>query len=172
MFYPHDPTLRCELSGGKVAAYSSASGIVLALRLLQMGGHWWPDYRLYAKHYLQLRGNSLAVGQELYGYHFPPRIHVDYHLTGGLWVLKTTQDDGGSEYAPQVDPEDPSMILPLDRFSEGWESSIYDTRTMDERCQVIKHYGGRWYASVAECPDLPSTLHEGVQRGKNHEKFL
>ena len=32
--------------------------------------------------------------------------------------------------------------------------------------------GGRWYASVEECPSLPSTLEEGVAWGKRYQRLM
>ncbi|RYO95190.1 hypothetical protein DL764_007738 [Monosporascus ibericus] len=156
----------------------------MAVKLFQVGARWWPDHRLYAKHINRIRGDPMEPDgmQEPYGYHFPPRIHVGYPTTsaaggstgGAVWVIKITEDDERVRpYAPQVDPDDPLPDTPpLSKVPDDWGYRMGRAENMDERCQVIKDHKGKWYASAEECPDLPSTLEEGVGRGRKYEKFL
>ncbi|RYP45271.1 hypothetical protein DL768_008347 [Monosporascus sp. mg162] len=182
-FYQHNSSLRCDGSkvaaypsaGGIVLGFLSsieksylgiplsqqvprsedpAEEDALAVKLLQVGAHWWPDYRLYAKHIGGIRGGPMQPDgmQEPYGYHFPPRIHVGYPTTsaaagstgGAVWVIKITEDDERvGPYAPQVGPDN---LLPgtppLSKVPEDWEYRMGRAENMDERCQVIKDYGG------------------------------
>ncbi|RYP61279.1 hypothetical protein DL769_007775 [Monosporascus sp. CRB-8-3] len=213
LFYPHNSSLRCDGSkvvaypstGGIVLGFLSsieksylgipllqqvprsedpAEEDALAVKLLQVGAHWWPDHRLYAKHIKRIRGDPMqGFGmQEPYGYHFPPRIHVGYPTTsaaagstgGAVWVIKITEDDEQvGPYAPQVDPDNHHPgTPPLSKVPEDWEYRMGKAENMDDRCQVIKDYGGEWYASVEDCPDLPNTLEAGVERGRRYEKLL
>ncbi|RYP11678.1 hypothetical protein DL765_007637 [Monosporascus sp. GIB2] len=208
LFYPHNSTLRCDGSkvvaypstGGIVLGFLSsieksylniplleqvqrsedpAEEDALAVKLFQVGAHWWPDYRLYAKHIKRIRGDPMEGDgmQEPYGYHFPPRIHVGYPTTSPghpVWVIKITEDDERvGPYAPQVDPDNHCPgTPPLSKVPDGLEFRMWKAENMDDRCQVIKDYGGEWHASAEECPDLPNTLEAGVERGRRYEKLL
>ncbi len=43
---------------------------------------------------------------------------------------------------------------------------------MDERCEIIKHFGGKFYSSLAEWPGLSITLEDGVARVINTKHCL
>jgi hypothetical protein len=138
------------------ASYDAHEEDTLALRMLQLGAHWWPDRYLYDRH---RDANGYAVP---YGHHFPPDVDVCYPSSGGLLVLRTWA--GNSLYLdglPGVAPEAPA----------GW-SRLSLCANMEERCEVLREFGAVYFRSVEECPDVPETLEEGVAQGKEYERLL
>ena len=125
----------------------------LALRLMQIGGRWWPSIQLYERH---------NEGEYYYGHHYPPDLDIGYPGTGGVLVLKTWAEN--SPYSGDL-PDAPSM-KPND-----W-SRLGLCRTMEERCDVLRDFGAIEYGSVEECPDVPRSLVDGIAFGKEYETLL
>ena len=123
-----------------------------ALRMMQLGGRWWPNKKLYERH----PDNAFP-----YGHHYPPNLDVGYDSDGVL-VLRTRADDT-MDYMnlPNVAPEKP----------DTW-SRLSLCATMEERCMVLRDFGAVMYNSVEECPDLPSSLEEGIARGEYYAELL
>ena len=132
----------------------------LALRMLQLGAHWWPSFEFYSYH-----SQNMQQGTP-YDFHFPPIIQVAYPSSGeGVWVSKFTADymawGGGSLRKAH-----------LPRKPDDWDGKISMTLTMDERCDVLKSFGATFYESVKACDDIPKTLEEGIERGKRYEDLM
>jgi hypothetical protein len=134
----------------------------LALRMLRLGAHWWPNGRLYERH-------KTAIDQRIpYDFHFPPNVQVGYPSSGGMWVLKFLADsDAWYDEDEYNDYRKPS--LPKKPYE--WEASMSFVLTMDERCDVLKGFGARFYQSE-DCEDVPRTLEEGVKMGRRYEELL
>lgn len=125
-----------------------------ALRLMQLGGRWWPNQKLYDRH--PIRGLPLP-----YGHHFPRDLDIGYSLEG-VYVLQSRPahskyDDG----LPGVASEKP----------ETW-SRLLLCVTMEERYKVLRAFGAVMYSSVEECPDLPDSLEEGIAQGQHYAELL
>ena len=123
-----------------------------ALRLMQLGGHWWRDQKLYKRH---------CNADYPYGHHYPPDLDVGY-TSEGVLVLRTLA--GNSRYLedlPDIAPEKP----------DTW-SRLSLCATMEERCMVLRDFGAVLYDSIEECPDLPSSLDEGIARGEYYAELL
>lgn len=89
----------------------------------QLGAEWWPNELEWAMSQID---PSTPPG---------PYIEVGWPAGGGVWVLKTTDDDA------------------MERGT-AW---ISIARDMEERCRVIEQLGGVFYANPRDCPhlDLP-----------------
>lgn len=144
-----------------------------ALRMLQLGANWWPSWRFYCKHrwYASLGHGLGGDGPGPYGFHYPPSQMVGYPSGGGVVVLcyRTAQE----EWVPTVNPNGEGA-----EYGEGvldrppHRTSWSHIRDMDEYCEAIKHEGGRWYVSVENCPNLPSTLEEGMTWGRKYQGLM
>ena len=44
--------------------------------------------------------------------------------------------------------------------------------TMDERCAALKAFGATFCRNIEECPDIPSSLGEGIKAGRHYEEML
>jgi hypothetical protein len=136
------------------ASYDAKEEDILALRMMQIGGRWWPNEQLFDRH----RNADVA-----YGHHFPPNLDVGCpSCSEGLLILRTWA--GNSQYLeglPGVAPERP----------DEW-SRITLCVNMEERCEVLREFGAVFYNSVKECLDIPESLEEGVAQGKEYERLL
>jgi len=97
---------------------------VFALKLLQIGGRWWPSRKFYSKH-------SDRMSEIPYGHHFPPTIHIGYLETGGIWILRTADDRVRLPSDPEEKPKD-------------WGKLVM-AFTMGERCAVLERYRATFY---------------------------
>jgi hypothetical protein len=123
-----------------------------ALRIMQLGGRWWPDRRLYERH----PDNDFP-----YGHHYPPDLDIGYN-SEGVFVLRTRADNSiNYQNLPDIAPKKP----------ETW-SRLSLCATMEERCIVLRDFGAVVYNSVEECPDLPNSLEEGITQGKQYAELL
>ena len=123
-----------------------------ALRVMQLGGRWWPNQKLYERH----RAADLP-----YGHHYPPDLDIGYTAEGML-VLRTWADNSiYLDDLPDVAPQKP-----------GTWSRLSLCNTMEERCEVLRDFGAVMYNSVEECPDLPNSLEEGIAQGKYYAELL
>lgn len=125
-----------------------------ALRLMQLGGRWWPSQKFWNRH------NKDVV--YWYGHHYPPDLDIAYCPNGTVVVLRTWADN--SKYIsdlPNVPPEKPNE----------W-SKLSLCATMEERCAVLQEFGAEVYSSADECGDIPKTLEEGIEQGKEWMKLL
>lgn len=43
---------------------------------------------------------------------------------------------------------------------------------MRERCSVLRSFQAVSYRSIGDCPDLPSSLEEGIAEGRRYEELL
>ncbi|KAK8070010.1 hypothetical protein PG994_006626 [Apiospora phragmitis] len=144
----------------------------LSLVLLRQGAHWWPSWRFYCRHRDNLRRMP-------YGFHFPPSVHTAYTAPeaavlgkgkgrkGEVWVLKASED-----VVLYGDSERDVINPPLPGIPEDWYARVNLATTPGERCKVFKQYGATYYENWKECEDMPKTLEEGVQRGKEYEALL
>lgn len=132
----------------------------LAVRMLQVGAYWWPDWTTYLTH-----RNKLDEGFS-YDFHFPPEVHVGYPSTGGVWVAKYTQDrhygddDGGQKsWLPPRPPR--------------WSNRMRYVLSMDEKCEAMKDLGGAtFYDKVEDCLDIPKTVQDGKDMFESFRKHL
>ncbi|UNI20656.1 hypothetical protein JDV02_006725 [Purpureocillium takamizusanense] len=133
----------------------------LALSMMRQGAHWWPTWDLYQRH-----RDRFIDKLTPYGFHFPPRINVGYPSSGsGVWVFKFSEDIMGLGGGEAVEPT-------LECMPEGWYERINMAITADERCEVLKSFGAKFYEIVEECEDIPRTLEEGRLRGERYELLL
>lgn len=123
-----------------------------ALRLMQLGGRWWPSQKLYNRH------PDINIP---YGHHYPPDVDIGY-TSEGIFVLRTRVDSliYYGEF-PDVAPEKP----------ETW-SRLSLCATIEERGKVLRDFGAVLYDSVEECPDLPSSIEGEVEQGKYWAELL
>jgi len=133
----------------------------LALSMMRQGAHWWPTWDLYQRHYDCLTDKLVP-----YDFHFPPRINVGYPSSGsGVWVFKFSED------RMMLNDEEP--IKPsLEYMPDDWYGRINMAVTADERCDVLKSFGARFYEEVKECDDIPNTVEEGRLRGERYALLL
>ncbi|KAK4985127.1 hypothetical protein LTR66_008275 [Elasticomyces elasticus] len=132
----------------------------LALRMLHLGAHWWPNWRLYAHH------QERILEGILYDFHFPPHVNVGYPSSGkGVWVFKFSADERIWDEEDQRKPY-------LDRKPDDWDGRINMALTMNERCDVLKDFGATFYEDVEDCKDIPTTLRKGVEERRRYEKHL
>jgi hypothetical protein len=124
---------------------------VFALRVLRLGGRWWPSRKFCHRH-----SNS----QFPYGHHYPPELDVGYSSTGRTLVLKTF-----AETSPWLSGED------VPQKPNDW-SRLAACGTMDERCDVLRGFGAAEYDIREHCPDLPDSLETGIEEGKRYEALL
>ncbi|KAL9109432.1 MAG: hypothetical protein Q9227_005940 [Pyrenula ochraceoflavens] len=133
----------------------------LALRMLSLGAHWWPSYKLYARHIEEMNDVSIP-----YEFHFPPNVKVAYPSSGnGVWVLKFSAD------WPCFDDEYVRARY-LPGKPDKWEERVGMCLSMDDRCEVLKGFGAKFYGSPGECEDLLGTIEEAVERGRVYEALL
>ena len=133
----------------------------LALSMMRQGAHWWPGWDLYQHHYDRLTDKLIP-----YDFHFPPRINVGYPSSGnGVWVFKFSEDRMGLDEDEPIKPS-------LEGMPDDCSARINMTVTADERCEVLKSFGARFYDTVEECEDIPKTLEEGRLKGKRYELLL
>ena len=101
-----------------------------------------------------------------YDFHFPPEIKVAYPSSGnGVWVFKFSADRQTWE---EGEGRQPYLL----RKPDAWDAKINLVLTMDERCEVLKSFGARFYQRIEDCGDIASTLQDAVERGKRYEKLL
>ena len=190
---PHDCNTRTKFLAGscKTTAYPSMGGLVLghfsppeldylalsrmtpanrssspadeddlAARMLGLGANWWPSWNFYSRH--RERISELIP----YDYHFPPVVHVGIPQgSHGVWVFKHSADE------QTFDAKHPRKPY-LDREPDDWEGRIRMAMSMDERCQVIKDFGGMHFETAEDCPDISTSLQEGVDRGQRHQALM
>jgi hypothetical protein len=122
-----------------------------ALRMLQLGAHWWPSLKFYGRHPTDLYP---------YGYHYPPDRHVGYPSSGGVVLLELFSEACSArlEYDP---PRTPGTWMRVALCS-----------SMDQRCDVLKAFGARYYEEGNPCDKLPLTLEEGVAEGKKYAELM
>ena len=68
--------------------------------------------------------------------------------------------------------EDEPIKPSLEGMPDDCSARINMTVTADERCEVLKSFGARFYDTVEECEDIPKTLEEGRLKGKRYELLL
>jgi hypothetical protein len=128
----------------------------LALRMLRLGAHWWPNLNRYAYHKEQIDDRTP------YDFHFPPTIKVGYPSTGGgVWVFEYLTDSDCLNASPS-----------LQRRPDNWPPRMSYVLSMDEQCDALQQYGATSYAKVEDCDDIPKTLEEAVQKGNHYNELL
>ncbi|KAI1357015.1 hypothetical protein F5Y01DRAFT_321310 [Xylaria sp. FL0043] len=131
----------------------------LALAIMRQGAHRWPSWKFHEFHRKRLAHTP-------YDFHFPPRINVGYPSSGnGVWVYKFSEDRMWFGEEGVVKPY-------LKRQPDGWYEHINMALNADERCEVLRSFGARFYETVDDCDDIPKTLEEGYEKGKAHELLL
>ena len=192
-YFSHDPSARTEFLAHscKTTAYPSSGGLVLgfftpvelaylnlsrtkpanrssssaeedalALGMLHLGAHWWPSWELYARH------QEKILDGIPYDFHFPPEVKVAFPLPGnGAWIFKFSADRQTWEEGEGRQPY-------LPRKPDAWDAKINLVLTMDERCEVLKSFGARFYEKIEDCDDVALTLEDAMVRGKRYEKLL
>jgi hypothetical protein len=127
--------------------------------MMNLGAHWWPSWDFYARHYVHMARES-----DIYDYHFPPNVQVGYPSSGGVWVLKFSQDkltfDKGDPRVPYL-PQRPKNF-----------ERVQMALTMDERCEVLKSLSATLYEKVDDCKDIPKTLEGGIKRAERYKRLL
>jgi hypothetical protein len=115
---------------------------------------------------LPRKDRLLHQNQNLYDFHFPPRVNVGYPSSGeGVWVFKFSEDLQTWE-----EEDDRKPYMP--RMPDGWDNMIHMALTMDERCELLKEFGATFYTNRDKCEDLSSTLEEGIERGRRYKLLL
>lgn len=123
----------------------------MAVKLIEIGGQWWPYWYLYAEH-------RNEMGYSLYGDDVPPKTYIAYPSTGGLWLARYNY---GSDWMRR-ERGDKGVNSTLPFEPDGLHAAMAYTINMDERALVLKKYGATFYPSVEECPYLPTTV-EGIR---------
>ena len=132
----------------------------LALRMLRLGAHWWPNWDLYARH------QERIIDGIPYDFHFPPVVNVGYPSFGkGVWVFLFSADQRTWD---EEDERKPS----LERKPDDWEGRIKMALTMDERCEILKDYGATFYENVEDCEDIAQTLPDSIEKARRYEELL
>ncbi|KAK7992395.1 hypothetical protein PG988_001189 [Apiospora saccharicola] len=148
----------------------------LSLLLLRHGARWWPSWGFYCRH-----RDNVQRGVP-YGFHFPPSVHTAYTAPeanlfgkgkgrrGEVWVLKGSEDARDLESRPA---EGGAFLRPaLPRLPEDWYARVNMATTPGERCKVFKRFDATYYQTLEECEDIPKTLEDGIQKGKEYEALL
>ncbi|KAH9904876.1 hypothetical protein F4778DRAFT_731065 [Xylariomycetidae sp. FL2044] len=129
----------------------AATEDAFALRVMQLGGHWWPSRRFYDRH---------SSSQYPLGHHYPPDVDVGYPASGATLVLKTFH--GASPWLSGLDePEKPN----------DW-SRLAACGGMEERCDVLRSFGASEFPPGVRCPDLPDSLEAGIEERRRYEASL
>lgn len=144
---------RLGFKNNTLASHDAEQEDTIALPMLQLGGHCWPSQQLYNRH----KNADIP-----YGHHFPPDLNVGHPSSGGLLVLHVWASNSQCfDDLPGVPPEAPNEWLRLSLCAN-----------MEERCEMLREFGGVFYESVLECPDVPEFLEEGIAQGKEYEQHL
>jgi hypothetical protein len=130
-----------------------------ALRLLQLGGRWWPSEQFFKHH----NGRNFP-----YGHHFPSNLDIGYRPTGEVLVLNTWA--GNSPYLES--PEIPGQRPDVPAMTPNDWSRLALCRTMEERCDVLRDFGAVEYTSAEECPDVPESIAHGIVTGRRYEELM
>ncbi|UJO25028.1 hypothetical protein CLAFUW4_14381 [Fulvia fulva] len=123
-----------------------------ALRLMQIGGRWWPSQKFYRHH---------RTSDYPYGYHYPPDLDVGITSEGGILILRTRGEDYKFIHMPDDVPMKP----------DTW-SRLRLCSSMRERCSVLRAFGAMAYTSMHNCPELPSILEEGIAESWRYEELM
>lgn len=140
------------------SSHDPADEDAFAMRLLSLGAQWWTDIPRFDHHLDKLRTLTR------YDFHFPPDMHIGYPSTGGVLVLKYSEDDRG-------DNEDWRKAS-LPQRSDDFRAKLGVAFTMDERCSVLSKFGAQFFTSVGDCADIPKSLSEAHERAKSFEALL
>ncbi|RYP60158.1 hypothetical protein DL769_008251 [Monosporascus sp. CRB-8-3] len=133
----------------------------LALAMMRHGAHWWPSMKFYLHHYERMTEKLIP-----YDFHFPPRINIGYPSSGkGVWVFKFSEDTADWDQEEWIKRY-------LDRRPSDWHGKINMALDGDERCEILKRFGARFYEEAEDCDDIPKTLQEGIQKGKRYQALL
>ncbi|CEJ90423.1 hypothetical protein VHEMI06211 [[Torrubiella] hemipterigena] len=134
---------------------------LMAVKLMQIGGHWWSDWELYARHQSEIDNGSQ--------YHddFPPKIRVAYPSSGGVWIARYNNDQSGWD-----GPSDQIGLFVFPDKPDDLDHAISWTLTMDERALILQQHGAVFYSSVEECPYLPTSVEEGKALYQPFEELL
>jgi hypothetical protein len=132
----------------------------LALRMLRLGAHWWPNPKRYKYHKEKMKDRFP------YDYHFPPSIAVGYPSSQqGVWVLKFLDPDDNWTHEMNREPSVP-------KCPDGWEQKLSYVLTMNERCDALRDFGAEFYERIEDCEDIDLTLEGAVERGKGYDVLL
>lgn len=138
----------------------------MAVKLMQIGGHWWSDWELYARH------KDMADNWMFYDDDFPPLIYVAYPSTGGVWFARYTSNRFSEQLASMSYHQQRIVNMTFPNLPEGLNLALSWTLTMDEEALVLEKFGATFYSSVEECPYLPTTVEEGKALYEPFEKLL
>ncbi|KAL0942011.1 uncharacterized protein CTRU02_204774 [Colletotrichum truncatum] len=136
----------------------------LATRMLRLGATWWPDWDTYARHL-----SRIQVDDVIYDFHFPPQTHVGYPSTGGVWVVKLSRDELWFDGFGRRDER--TRTWP--RKPKEWDLRMGMALDMDEKCSVIKLFGGTFYEDLEGCAgEVARSLKEGREMFGQYEELL
>lgn len=109
----------------------------LALRMVQIGAQWWPDWDLYFRH-----SHAISETQVFYDYHFPSQVEVAFPSTGGVWVANFTQD------SPRFQHEHESPCKSwLPYAPDMWRRRLKYALSMDDKSKLIKETKSTFHGS-------------------------
>jgi hypothetical protein len=133
----------------------------LALTMMRHGAHWWPSKKFYSHHSERMTDMPIP-----YGFHFPPRVNVGYPSSGkGVWVFKFSEDAFIWDQDGLTRPD-------VNRMPDDWYGRINMALDGDERCEILKCFGAKFFDNVEDCVDIPKTLLEGIERGQRYQALL
>ncbi|KAL3293724.1 fungal specific transcription factor [Colletotrichum asianum] len=138
----------------------------LATRMLSLGAPWWPSWATYTRRRKRLDDDGV-----MYDFHHPPDTHVGYPSTGGVWVVRFSPDVPSVAVVDSEGRSDePRRTFPL--TPEGWHRRIEMVLSMDEKCEVIRDFGGVCFESVEECEYIATGLEGGREMFGRFEPLL
>ncbi|KAJ0358498.1 hypothetical protein COL154_009124 [Colletotrichum chrysophilum] len=138
----------------------------LATRMLSLGAPWWPSWAAYIFHRKRLDDEGV-----MYDFHHPPDTHVGYPSTGGVWVLRFSPDIPSVVVVNSEGRSDePRRTFPL--TPEGWHRRMEMVLSMNEKCEVIRDFGGVFFESVEECEYVATDLEGGREMFGRFEPLL
>ncbi|KAK2740036.1 hypothetical protein CKAH01_07205 [Colletotrichum kahawae] len=138
----------------------------LATRMLRLGALWWPSWATYAGHRKRLHDEEV-----MYDFHHPPDTHVGYPSTGGVWVVRFSADVPSVVVVDAYGRSDETRrTFPV--TPEGWYRRMEMVLSMDEKCEVIRDFGGVFFESAEECGYVATDLEGGREMFRWFEPLL
>lgn len=144
------------LSPNSTKAVDQSEEDAFALRVLHLGGQWWPN-EVFRDRAILFR-YPFPLGRN-----YPQDLDVGHQLDGGVLILETS---------PGFVYHQPGRERP--EYKPRGYLRLASCATMEERCAVLRDFNATFYPSLEACPNgtIPQTLAEGIARGRNYTELL